>query len=350
MHISSSDFAAGVIGFLILRRHFILILLSALSCLNLAVAEETQYQLGMGYELNDAFTVGGYFSTEYGSGKEINFFGVDDLAFLVYGENDANFSYFFELEWSELYKIDYENNEEEQHTRPFIERLYGDYKYSDYLSVRFGKQITPIGYWNLQPINVLRETTSNPILSRRMFPKFLTGIDIYGYTPIDENLTYHLYLQGTKDLDNERINIDADRHVGLSLEKDFQNGWKLGTSLGNFREVNKDKTRYFQFNARFDQYRYSFITESNFSRKDPDIGKVERIVDIYVQTEYRFRPKHTLIGRVEYFHNDELGLKERIGVLAYGYRIRYPISLKIEYQLHADSNDNQLLTSFSVLF
>jgi len=313
-------------------------------------SEENTYQLGRGLVISDALVIGGYFSTEYANGNNQEEFNIDDLALLAYGSVTDKFSYLGELEWADFYKVDIKNDASESNLRPIVERLYGDYTQSDNLSIRFGKQIAPIGYWNLQPINVLRETSSNPVLSRSMFPQYLTGLDIYGYTPFDDHMTYHIYLQATEDLDNKHINIDADSHAGLSLEKYLTESWQLGGSAGRFTEVNDTETYYIQLNSRLDKPDYSIITEAVIDFRKPDNGKSERSQAFYMQGEYRINPRHALIGRIEYFHNDRQHIRQRIGILGYSYRPVYPVSFKIEYQWHADTDDDGMLASFSVLF
>lgn len=313
-------------------------------------AQTEPYQLGMGLDLNQGFTVGGYFSTEFVHGDDVDKFVVDDVAVLVYGAFDNNFSYLMELESVDVYEVDFENDSNESNFPPTIERLYGDYKFSDNISIRVGKQITPIGYWNLQPINVLRETTSNPYYSREMFPKFLTGVDVYGFTSFDDNLSYHVYFQGSKDLDEDNINIKADDHTGFSLEKEISNTWKLGGSLGKFTETDDSRSRYFQLNTRWDNSRYSLISEAVINFQDVANSGSEKSKAFYLQGEYRFKPRHSVIARSEYFTNSRFAIRDKIGVIGYSYRPLFPVSLKIEYQWHSDSRDNRLLSSFSVLF
>ena len=144
----------------------------------LAVAQQAPYELGLGYKAHEKITIGGYFSTEFTVGEDTRELLIEDVAILAYGSLTENLSFLAELESVDFYKIDFENQWDRGNTTPAIERLYADYKVSDYATFRMGKQITPIGYWNLQPINVLRETTSNPRLSREMFPKFLTGLAV----------------------------------------------------------------------------------------------------------------------------------------------------------------------------
>lgn len=324
-------------------------------CMSLVVsplvsAADSEYQLGRGYRFSDALIVGGYFSAELGAGQEDKEFAIDDLALLVYGNVTPQFSYMLELESVDFYKADLKNHTDEKNIAPIIERLYGDFKFSDAINIRFGKQITPVGHWNLQPINVLRETTSNPRLSRMMFPKFLTGVDLYGYLPIDDSVKYHFYIQASEDLDNERINIDADSHYGFSLQKQITEHTTIGSSVGYFEDTTDTETHYLHLNSKWSSGRYKVTSELNYNFNNPLNSQANESQAIYVQGEYKFHPRHSMVGRVEYFHDPIIDVSERIGIIGYSYRPQYPISIKLEYQWHADSNENQLLSSFSVLF
>ena len=321
----------------------------ALLPLSGALAQEP-YQLGLGYKLLDDITVGGYLSTEFSRGENINEVLIEDLAILTYGNLTDRLSFLLELESVDFYKADLENGTDSGNTRPAIERLYADYKVSDYASIRVGKQISPLGYWNLQPINVLRETTSSPRLSREMFPKFVTGVSVQGFVPFDETLHYTAYLQNTGDMDAKYINIDVDQHYGLTLEKSLSPQWKIGGSVGKYREQNKNRTDYFQLNARYDDERFSFLTEGIVDQHKQWLGSKETSTAVYTQLEYRFVPQHALIARAEAFRDDRVALHEKIGILGYSYRPLFPVSLKLEYQWHADSNNNRLVGSFSILF
>lgn len=315
-----------------------------------ALAQDAPYQLGLGLKIADGFTLGGYFSTEFIYSDDQSEMILDDVAILAYGSLNERFSYLVEIESIDAIEMDFNKGTTETNFPPTIERFYGDYKFSDYLSVRVGKQITPIGYWNLQPINVLRETSSNPKYSREMFPKFLSGVDFYGYTPFDSSLSYHVYLQGTTDVDENNINIETRNHVGLSLEKRLGNNWQIGGSTGKFTETDDTRTNYYQLNTRYDGSRYSIFSEAMLNRQDvPGRARVESKA-LYVQGEYHFNARHALITRAEYFDEEKFDVQDKIAVIGYSYRPRYPISLKVEYQWHTDSRDNQLVSSFSVLF
>jgi hypothetical protein len=313
-------------------------------------AQDEPYSLGRGLALRDWLTVGGYFSTEYARSDNQHELLLDDLALLLYGEKDR-VSYLLEIESVAPYVADFENDTTDTNFPPTLERLYVDYKFSDQFALRLGKQITPVGYWNLQPINVLRETTSNPLFSTEVFPKFLTGADLHGYLPFGRDLTYHVFAQDSRDMDEANINIRINRHFGFALEQPLQGGWHAGGSYGSFRMTTGDETRYLQLNSRYDGTRFSFITEGALSVTRHNTGASHRASAVYAQGEFRFTAQHALITRAEFRHDrfDVTGAR-RIGVLGYSYRPVYPVSLKIEHQWHDDSSRNAVMASFSVLF
>lgn len=320
------------------------------------IAQDAGYEIGLGKSVNDWLTLGGYFSTEYEKSSAVQQLQLDDVAVMAYGEFSNRFSYLLELESVKAYVADLERDTRSSNFPPTIERLYFDYKGSDHLSVRAGKQITPVGYWNQQPINVLRETSSNPRFSKEMVPKFLTGIDVHGFAPLGEDLTYHVYLQNSRDMDESNINIKPESHYGFALAKQYGNGWRIGGSAGRFKEAigsasgTRTATRYWQLNSRFDNQHYSLIAEGIVNTESAVGAGRARSKAVYVQGEYRYRPRHSLISRLEYFHDTGVAVPERIGILGYSFRPVFPVSLKFEYQWHQESSNNRFVSSFSVLF
>ena len=82
-----------------------------------ALAQEP-YQLGLGYKLLDEITVGGYLSTEFSRGENLNEVLIEDLAVLTYGNLTDNLSFLLELESVDFYKLDLENDTDSSNTRP----------------------------------------------------------------------------------------------------------------------------------------------------------------------------------------------------------------------------------------
>lgn len=312
-----------------------------------------EYELGRGYKVVDVFNLGTYFSVDYSKGKNVDKFRLDDVAVLAYGILPANFSYLVELEAAPFYVKDYQNGTSQTNSTPHKERMYLDYAASDIFNFRVGKLITPIGYWNLEPINVLRDTTSNPLYSYKMFPKFVTGLDTYGYVDEDARVQYHLFLQATEDIDKNYINIRNDFFVGGSLGYEVTDELDVGASLGYYETYEKKEVSLVEANAKYDNYPFLLQTEWAYTNIQDNVFSLNAYqLGGYLQGMYNFNVRHALVGRYEYFKDTQKQseCREHIGIVGYSYRPVYAVSIKGEYQFHSNSSKNQAIISFSVLF
>lgn len=318
----------------------------------LSFLKADDYKLGHGYKISDELHLGGYFSLDYSKGKNVDKFRLDDVAILAYGNIYPKLSYFVELEAAPFYTKDYKNNTSKTKNKFHYERAYINYNSSEMFNFRFGKLISPIGYWNLEPINVLRDTSSNPLYSSKMFPKFLTGLDTNGYINEDHTLKYHLFIQVNDDLDEEYINIKNNLFIGSALDYELSDEINLGTSIAYFetKDIHKNISLA-QVNAKYNNYpfliqtewAYTDISNKTFNRNDFQFGG-------YVQGMYNFNMQHAIVNRYEYFKDTQTNTKENIGIIGYSYRPMYSISLKAEYQFNSNSDLSKSLISFSVLF
>jgi len=129
-----------------------------------AYAEEGSYRLGEGVQVAALpLYVGGYFSVDYRQQQQLQQFTLDDLALLAYGDS-GQFFYLAEIETSDSYVKSWKpENSVSTHMRFHVERLYFGYDFTDENTLQIGKYNSPIGFWNLTPINVLRDTTSSPV-------------------------------------------------------------------------------------------------------------------------------------------------------------------------------------------
>jgi hypothetical protein len=284
-----------------------------------------------------------YGSTEYNNkNKKLK---MEDIALLAYGNIVPHYSYFAEIENSIISTYHLNTNTSVHHRTTHIERLYLDYTLSQTYNIRIGKQITPIGYWNYQPINVLRDTTSNPIYSTNVFPKLFSGIDLYGDIKANNHLNYHIFIQANKNLDEHALNIENNLFYGISLNYALNNT-SIGGSLSQYKTKNTNyRVNIFQFNAKYAtdtaevQTEFAYKTVTNSS---PNIDAYTLIG--YIQGKYSINEKHALISRYEYINH------AHISIFGYSYRPIYPISLKAEYQFHSNKIQNKMLMSFSILF
>lgn len=319
-----------------------------------SVAFGDSYALGHGYKFNDALNVGAYFSIDYAKGDSVNRLRVDDLAVLAYGNFLSNFSYLAEFEAAPFYVQDYKNDTSESNPQPHYERLYLHYTYSDALNLRLGKFITPIGYWNLEPINVLRDTSSNPLYSSEMFPKFVSGADVSGFIDQNNHLKYHIFLQATDDLDPDYINIRNNFFTGIVLNYSLSYETDIGASLDYYQTNDNRDVAMAQVNAKYDGYPFSVQTEWAYDAiaNNSDNTNTYQIGG-YLQGMYNFTMEHAVVGRYEYFKDTQTHVElaeDNIGIIGYSYRPWYAVSLKGEYQFHSQSELNKAFISFSVLF
>ncbi len=314
------------------------------------LASPSNYTLGQGLQLHDMLSVGGYFSTEYEQSEDEKSFKLDDVAVMAYGSLLPSLNYLAEFEAVNFYSYNLTDEIEEKNYKFHVERLYLDYRYSDTLGARIGKEITPIGYWNLEPINVLRDTTSNPFYSQFMFPKFLTGIDINGYIPGSEGTTYHLFGQKNKDLDEEYLNIPNEHFFGVRIEHEVSMEFSVGGSVGQYEALLDTKSNFVQLNAKYDDYRFRISAEGIVRHDDLHDGSSEVSMAGYLQGLYRMSAQHALVSRAEFYDNRETDEKDSLFLVGYSYRPRFPISLKAEYQWHTLEAHDKFLASFSVLF
>lgn len=308
------------------------------------------YELGHGWVVSPYATIGGYFSTEVESGEQGDSFTLDDLAVMAYGQLTPGISYLAELEAVGFYRKDFTSGDESGDRSLHIERLYGDWQLDESFNLRVGKQITPIGYWNREPINVLRDTASNTLYGSLMFPKFLTGVDANGYLPGSDTY-YHAFFQATHDMDEAYINIPNAHFYGFSVEREMPTGWSVGGSIGEYITLlGSERTRFVQANTRYDGEEWTWMAEGIIARTDHDTVPDRYTLAGYVQGLYRFDPTLAAVSRYEYYDRRSDGYTDHIGVAGLSCRPIFPVSIKGEYQWHSQHDENRFLFSFSVLF
>jgi hypothetical protein len=304
-----------------------------------------EYEIGNGWKVNDKLTISGYFSTEYFFLNQNSKFVFDDMALLAYGHLSSSLSYFVEIESSESYINDFHNSSVSKNFITYVERGYLDYSNSEAIHIRVGKMVTPIGYWNYEPINVLRDTTSSPIYSFSTFPKLLTGLDLYGRLSYLDGAQYHLFMQNNKDLDDTKLNIKSKYFYGLSLEYEIEEDTQVGGSVGRYKiDGSNQVVNFVQADTKY-TYNDVDIQSELIYLKNENTSFTQ--LTGYLQGQYHLNMKHSLVGRYEYIDKDKINM---IGILGYSYRPIYPVSFKMEYQMHSDSNADKALMSFSVLF
>jgi len=328
----------------------VLVLVSAL--FGVEYQEESGYHLGEGTQVGSLpLYIGGYFSVDYRYKESKSRYRIDDLAFLAYG-NYNKLSYMSEFEFKEFYTLSEEESgfTTNQDKSLHVERLYADYNFNENYMLRGGKYNSQVGFWNLLPINVLRDTTSNPISTDIIFPKFTTGL-YASYTSFNEgDLKIDTMLQHNDDFDSDYNNYVIDEHyaLGVTYSKDeFEVKLNIGM-FDNYMPNNTTQNLYYILaSMKYETEKLQVMSEVG-SQSATDGFTTEYAA--YLQGVYRLSEEHAAILRLESYDDSYNDTRDDIAIFGYTYRPLYPVALKAEYQFHSISLQNQFLFSFSVLF
>lgn len=332
---------------------FFKLIAAASIIINFTYAQSSKYELGHGIQVgNLPVYVGGYFSFQYEDVfHKDRTLRLDDLSLMLYGEHDK-FSYMLELEANNVFAEVYGNESADTINEHFhIERLYVDYAFNENYTLKIGKYNSLIGIWNRIPINVLRDTSSNPLIATELFPQFTTGINFKYSSNNSYDLTFDFMMQESEDIDNWisntiHNNFETNRHYGLGISFSGQNVL-YHLNAGTFQTVTNQDYYYlstaFEYNIESLKIQAELGSQFN-SQKNiiPYIG--------YIQGLYTFEEKHQAIIRVESYSNKETQTDDTFAVFGYTYRPLYPIAIKGEYQWHALHHEDKFLFSLSVLF
>jgi len=313
-------------------------------------AKQPDYELGKGLKLGQLpLYLGGYFSAEYentNENKELS--KLNELALMLYGEQD-HLSYMIELEAEDIDTSS--GNGSENATTLHLERFHLNYEFNENYEITMGKFNSIIGIWNQVPINVLRDTSSSPIITEQLFPKFTTGAELRYQSLNEDMFNIHMMLQEGEDLDeaiNDEVNnnFDTDRHYGI------------GASLQHDETLYQFNAGYFQLTTR-ESYSYllgAFKYEYTDFKLQGELGAQfshgEHTIPYmgYLQGSYTFKEQHETIMRIESYDNRNIDMEETFVVFGYTYRPYYSVAIKGEYQWHTIKEENELVLSISALF
>ena len=297
------------------------------------------YEPGNGYKMGSLpIYVGAHFSMDYTHKDGTNEYKINELALFSYGRFDK-ISYMAELGYKNLYVSNSRTFKEDKTLH--IERLYVDYAYDDEFNFRVGKYNSPIGYWNLLAIDVLKETTSDPISTSIIFPQYTTGLDVSYTSYENNNLKLDIMLQHNNDFDSDFNNYKVDKHYALGVSYK-QNEYSIKVNGGYFNDL-----YYAQISAKYKTDKYEILSEvghqtSKDTTTTPYAG--------YVQGSYKVTPQHIATLRAESYKNNLTSTDDTMAIAGYTYRPYKNIAIKSEYQLHSKQKENQLLFSLSAMF
>lgn len=308
------------------------------------------YEPGNGLELADSLKIGGYVALKYENGKNVNKAIVDDIAVMAYGNLGSRTRYLVELENVGRYEKDFKAENEDESGAFRVERAVIDHSFSSYLNLSAGKMITPVGYWNQTPINVLRDTTSSPMVATNIFPKLITGAQLYGEVYGIDDAEYSVAAQNSRDIDEKYNNFRVDKFLGAGAKYQLGDNSEIKAFVGSFNERGGVSKRSFAHLAyKYQKGEWQILSEAAYSGIETS-SKNTTAGGGFLQARYRINDKHYAIGRYEYYFDAHENEREHLGIIGYNYRPIYPVSFKAEYQFSSTPDKSRLLCSISALF
>jgi hypothetical protein len=199
-------------------------------------APAAAYEFGRGLRLGDSgFTLGGYATLEYRHEQGVREqFKSGHASAFVWWEGLERVKVFAEID--ALNVVSHQHRDDYDDARRIsLERLYGDYSFSDALTVRLGKFLTPIGRWNLIHAEPLVWTTSSPWITQTVFPRNVTGAAASGqWHGGGQTVAYTVFASNGSEWRADRW-ADPFSHVrGLRLSLPVAPDLVLGLSLANY--------------------------------------------------------------------------------------------------------------------
>jgi hypothetical protein len=318
--------------------------------------DRLSYRPGRGLRLEDAGIVLGGFATaeierEDGEAAE---FSLENVDFFLIFDHFSRFRAVAEVEFDEPFLVTDEGGggaSDSFHVR----RLFGDFILSDYLHVRLGTFLTPVGYWNLILAPPLTWTTEPPlIVDKTVFDLTSTGPMLYGSTGLaDGRLSYAVYAQVLEPIGNDQQIDPDDYRAGARLEFDMGPGWTVGASyLASERDGNWSHLEDLHF---FWQRRpFELLAEALYQ---DGAGSSSRDWGAYLQGVYQVYGPFHAVARYEHFappHD-----RPQLNLFTIGAALKpFPfMALKVEYRFSdrspaqdLDQNPVGFFSSFSTFF
>jgi hypothetical protein len=337
-----------------MRLFFTIILITTTGHSVCANSSENGYKLGQGYRVDQWGVVfGGYTSIQYinlenhrGQAK------LDDASLFVSWKIKPWLRFFTELEFEDAVTVE-SNSIDTDDSNFSVERLYLDFLASESITLRLGKFLTPVGYWNEIHAAPLVWTTSRPLVTEQPFAKHITGAMLHGTIPVsDFDLDYAVFADDSNDLDPKKVDMVFQNAFGGRLRLFFWDYSSIGFSYINFRSDQRQNDTDFNllgldFNFKYHQFE---VTSELTYRFSDQIGEQK---GLYLQAVAPLGKEFFAVGRYEYFDDDRFNPDVHLGIAGLAYRPIPGLVLKVEYrvgQRNSDIAPSGFLTSFSVLF
>lgn len=324
-----------------------------------------------GYELGQGHHAGNYFFSGYMNVELVDRFDaptrldLDDLSLFASGRINKWANPFMEAELSKYTLIQQGGGSGSQGDL-IVERFYNDSIFSEHDTLRVGKTLTPLGYWNLVHAAPLIPIITRPYTTARGFEAYASGISWLHDPQSDVTPNWQLYWQPDTEW-FERPVSQAPRSFrnvyGGSINMQLGLTDKIGASAqhGQFIETGETFTLYgINANKAFGKLKLESeaITASFSGTVLP--GATPRVHDneagIFGLADYAITAKWHGILEGEYYQDHTVSESSRSTLVAVAYKPSVPMVWKLEYIHQAGvpasfaTITTGLKASFSTLF
>lgn len=319
------------------------------------------YVLGHGYDIG-SWNISGYSSIEVNvPNQHAANFTVDDVALFIHGRVNRYINPFFEGEYSnQAIWVNGDGVFSSGAGHFVLERLYNDILFTDTLSLRMGKMLTPMGEWNLIHAAPLVATTIRPLTTYINFSKFATGI-LFNYVAEQHSSlpSATVYYQPDEELLPKPLTSRPYRYKNISgLQLIYENtlDWRIAFSTQHAELVNRNERQIlFALDGRYDfdifavemQASYNHIVGNQTTRQRNNEW------DGYLQLIVPVAEDWSLVGRGETVTLRDVKNSQQNAVFGVNYRPDPALVWKLEYLLVKGgvTNLNEgVYASFGVMF
>ena len=315
-----------------------------------------EYRPGQGWEVPGTdIKLGGYATLGFENARHSPAaFSIDDLSLFAHWEGEGKLRLFTELTLESPVVYQPEDHSISRHSYLALERLYGDYLYSDGLSFRAGKFLTPIGRWNVIHAGPLEWTTSRPLVTERSFPTNATGVMVFGTLPVfGKSVDYAVYSAlGNEWRPDPKLDPFEDAY-GLHVTVPVSSAAELGVSLVSFEQRDSSSERrklvgldYFWSRSRFE------VTAEVAYRYSEDGGPFDER-GAFVQGVAPLSDRLYAVGRYEFY--DQAGPTPPVNIWLVGLAMKVSPALILKMECREGSDQQTIapdgvMASVSFLF
>ncbi len=311
--------------------------------------------------------ISGYADAEFrltNSDNDNNRFRIRHLSVFLSKKVHEKWKFFSEIEFEDAPKIESIHTTDDADTvqgKILVEQTYIEYQPQLGLELRFGRFITPAGYWNIYHYYPYVPTQTRPLFVRKIFPSYSDGIQVRKAISLaDSMLDTHFYVANGSG-NPGRLDRNNEKAFGgrLNISKDLLDGFDAGISFYTDLEEDEvllDKVRKnsYALHLKLAHGDYTFQTEYATRTNSPDESSDYDDTGFYAQLSYDM-DKWTFAGRYDWYDvNDSIPDADQYRyTVALNYHFAHNVIGKIEYGMNefddpADEDFNELITAIVI--